>query len=75
MNSYQGHPFEVMSNYGGVASARCNLDVQDLRRVLPEELWMEDDAVLPHLGDKPEWGYMGRYEWDGERHLPLFPAK
>ena len=51
---------------------RCNLDVQDLRRVLPEELWKPEGTPLrlPALrideNTDKEMGYMGMYEWDGE---------
>jgi hypothetical protein len=45
---------------------RCNLDVQDLRRVWPEATWLGEDERLSHVGDKPEWGYMNTYEWNGE---------
>ena len=69
---FQEHPFEVQTNYAASCALRCNFDVQDLRRVLPEELWRLDDAPLnlPSLRidedrDK-EMGYMGNYEWDGE---------
>ena len=56
--SFQEHPFECQSNYGGVAALRCNFDVQDLRRVLPEEHWLPNSDALPHLGNRPDWGYM-----------------
>ena len=34
---FQEHPFECQSNYDALASLRCNFDMQDLRRVLPED--------------------------------------
>ena len=62
----------MQTNYAASCALRCNFDVQDLRRVLPEKLWRLDDAPLnlPSLRidedrDK-EMGYMGNYEWDGE---------
>ena len=62
----QEHPFEVQTNYAAAASLRCNFDVQDLRRVLPEKLWKLDDERCPGLGlgaDRTkEMGYMGGYE-------------
>ena len=67
---FQEHPFECQSNYAGSASLRSNLDVQDLRRVLPEEHWLDNDDKLPNLGERPEWGYMNFYEWDGEEYVP-----
>jgi hypothetical protein len=50
---FQEHPFECQSNYGGVAALRCNLDVQDLRRVLPAHYWMDTEDQLPHIGNRP----------------------
>jgi len=46
---FQEQPFEVLTNYAGAASLRCNFDVQDLRRVLPESLWKLDEETLPTL--------------------------
>ncbi|CAK0796442.1 unnamed protein product, partial [Prorocentrum cordatum] len=67
---FQEHPFEVPTNYAGAASVRCNLDVQDLRRVLPESLWNPEGEACPALpvdeARAKEFGYMGAYEWDGE---------
>ena len=62
---FQEHPYECASNYPSAASMRCNLDVQDLRRVLPEEHWLDDDEELPSLGERTTWGYMQHHEWDG----------
>ena len=45
----QEHPFEVQTNYAGASALRCNFDVQDLRRVLPERLWKQTDECLPSL--------------------------
>ena len=67
---FQEHPFECQSNYLGVAANRCNLDVQDLRRVLSPEYWMEAGEELPHLEARDDWGYMNVYEWDGEGYVP-----
>ena len=53
---FQEHPFECISNHAGVAAMRCNLDVQCLRRVLPEEHWMMADDTMPHIGDRPGRG-------------------
>ena len=61
---FQKHPFECQSNYDGLGALRCNLDMQDLRRVFPETDWLDDE--LPHFGHRPEYGYMNTYEWDGE---------
>ena len=65
---FQEHPFEGPSNYGGVSAMRCNLDVQDLRRVLTEDRWMQADDLMPHIGDRPDWGYMNFYEWNGSSY-------
>ena len=63
---FQEHPFECQSNYAGIAGLRCNFDIQDLRRVLSPQHWLQDDDELPHLGARDDWGYMNIYEWDGE---------
>ena len=67
--TFQEHPFECQSNYAGIAGMRCNLDVQDLRRVIQEELWLDDADKLPSIGARPEQGYMKEYEWDGEQYV------
>lgn len=71
---FQEQPYEVQTNYSGAASLRCNFDVQDLRRVLPDHLWKPDDATYPSLpvdeSRAKEMGYMGVYEWDGEAFAP-----
>ena len=70
----QEHPFEVQTNYAGAAALRCNFDVQDLRRVLPEHLWKQESTMTPGVGmdaeRASEFGYMGTYEWDGEAFVP-----
>lgn len=67
---FQEHPFEGQTNYAGLGAMRCNLDVQDLRRVLPEDLWLENEESLPHIGDRPEWGFMNFWEWNGRVYEP-----
>ena len=67
---FQEQPFEVQTNYAGASALRCNFDVQDLRRVLPEKLWRqphEDGLPSLRVDEKrsTEMGYMGAYEWDG----------
>eukprot|EP00974_Lingulodinium_polyedra_P072905 7056761-Lingulodinium_polyedra.AAC.1 len=67
---FQQHPSECCTNYGGACAFRSNLDVQDLRRVSSAEAWLDDDEVLPHLGDRPQWGYMNTYELnDGDDYV------
>jgi hypothetical protein len=45
---------------------RCNFDVQDLRRVLPEHLWKPESTLNPGVGMDAErakdFGYMGTFE-------------
>ena len=72
---FQEHPFECQSNYVGIAASRCNLDVQDLRRVLSPDYWMEAGEELPHLEARDDWGYMNVYEWDGESYVPRRDAR
>ena len=70
---FQEHPFEIRTNYAALAGARCNFDVQDLRRVLPEEHWKDPSDLPPHLGARPEWGYMQHFEWDGDGYVERVP--
>ena len=37
--TYQVHPWECATNYAALIAARCNVDVQDLRRTLRPDLW------------------------------------
>ena len=46
---FQEQPFEVHTNYAGSGALRCNFDVQDLRRVLPESLWKLEEEACPSL--------------------------
>ena len=43
----QKHPGECCTNYAGMITIRSNLDVQDLRRVLRPDLWMEPCELEP----------------------------
>ena len=43
---FQGHPFECQTNYGGLGALRCNFNVQDMRRVLPESTWLEEELPI-----------------------------
>ena len=67
----QEHPFECQSNYAALNTLRCNFDMQDLRRVLPGDKWLDEE--LPHLGNRPDFGYMNTYEWDGVAWAPRRP--
>ena len=33
---------------------------------MPENHWLEDGEEMPHIGGRPEGGYMNVFEWDGE---------
>ena len=68
---FQEHPFECQSNYGALDALRCNFDMQDLRRVLPEDDWLDEE--LPHLGNRPDFGYMNAFEWSGTEWEPRRP--
>ena len=52
--TFQDHPYEGPTNYIGLACLRCNLDVQDLRRVLVDYA----PASLPSTGPKEHWSWM-----------------
>ena len=45
--TYQDHGFEGSTNYAGLVAFRSNLDVQDLRRVLPPQLWLPEHDLEP----------------------------
>ena len=34
---------------------------------------MMPDDTMPHIGDKPEWGYMNMYEWNGSCYDDRLP--
>ncbi len=52
--TFQEHPYEGPTNYTGLVCLRCNLDLQDLRRVFLAYAPVE----LPCIGDRPEWAWM-----------------
>ena len=66
--TWQTHAYEGKTNYCGLAALRCNLDVQDLRRVLPGLLGSTGSSVatswlpldLPCLGPMQRWGWMDK---------------
>ena len=59
--------FECQSNYAVLAAMRCNFDAQDLRRALAHrDLWMGPAEEMPHVGARPQWGYMNALEWNGK---------
>ena len=65
--TYQVHPYECPTNYATIVASRCNVDVQDLRRVLPPEMWMSanehEPAAIEEDGDSYNHGaYPQRYK-------------
>ena len=81
--TYQLHPFECPTNYPALVAMRCNVDVQDLRRVLPPKNWLEPEELEPSTDEGDAKDYMhGAYpqrlsqfvvdageEWGWMRHL------
>ncbi|CAK0895070.1 unnamed protein product, partial [Prorocentrum cordatum] len=53
----QLHPGETSTKYAAVVSARCNVDVQDMRRVLPPHLWMEASELEPPANEEDRKSY------------------
>ncbi len=49
--TFQEHPFECGTNYAALVAARCNCDVQDMRRVFPPHLWLEDSELETWAAD------------------------
>ena len=54
LERFQAQPFEGPTNYTGLVGVRCNLDLQDLRRVLTSHT----PSDLPGIGDRPDWSWM-----------------
>ena len=46
------HPFECPTNYAALVAMRCNVDVQDMRRVLPPSLWMPEKELEPDIPEE-----------------------
>ncbi|CAK0880981.1 unnamed protein product [Prorocentrum cordatum] len=58
--TFQKHPGECSTNYTGLVTIGSNLDVQDLRRVLPPELWMDPSELEPPADTSesaPDWAH------------------
>ena len=51
--TFQMHPWECSTNYAALVAMRCNVDVQDLRRVLPPTMWMPAEELEP-VGQETE---------------------
>ena len=47
--TFQTHPYECPTNYAALLAMRCNIDVQDLRRVPPPRFWMQSEELEPHV--------------------------
>ena len=54
LDYFQEHPFEGFANYTALVCVRCNLDLQDLRRILIKHAPHE----MPGIGDRPAWSWM-----------------
>ena len=52
--TFQVHPWECPSNYAALIALRCNVDVQDLRRVPPPWVWMLPDELEATVGEDDE---------------------
>ncbi len=52
--TFQDHPHEGPTNYVGLTCLRCNLGLQDLRRVLVDFA----EPSLPSTGPKDNWSWM-----------------
>ena len=50
--TFQTQPFECSTNYVALVAMRCNVDVQDLRRVLPPWIWMRHEDLEPEAREE-----------------------
>ena len=87
--TFQLHPGETSTHYAAVVAARCNVDVQDMRRVLPPRLWMAESDLEPEAQEEDRKSYnhgcypqrypdlsVGDMEnWGWYRHLNTTPEK
>lgn len=64
----QDNPFECSSNPVRLVTGRCNFDLQDMRRVLPEPIL--PSGPYPHLGPKPHWSMMDNYDHERDQPRP-----
>ena len=76
---FQDHPGEGPRNECGSGGLRCNFDVQDMHRVLPEHLWNREAVPLPRLRidekREKEMGFMSLWERDGEKFVEREPGR
>ena len=49
----QEQPFECGTNCAALVAARCNVDVQDMRRVFPPHLWLPSEELERDIVDDP----------------------
>ena len=83
--SIQLHPWECPTKYSFLVLLRCNVDVQDMRRVLPPSMWMTpDDKLEPpakDCGDNPypqrvlQYSAGEQSSWGWFQHLNTTPDK
>ena len=45
IDTFQDQPFERPTNYAALVAMRCNVDVQDMSRVLPPRMWHPKDEL------------------------------
>ena len=69
LESFQEHPFEGPTNYTGLVCVRCNLDVQNLRRVINKYAPPE----LPCVGPRVDWSWMNNGGRAFDLQRPTFP--
>ncbi|CAK0847613.1 unnamed protein product, partial [Prorocentrum cordatum] len=55
--TFQLHPGETSTKCAAVVPARCNVDVQDMRRVLPPRLWMDASELEPPANEEDRKSY------------------
>ncbi|CAK0850189.1 unnamed protein product, partial [Prorocentrum cordatum] len=87
--TFQLHPGETSTKYAALVSARCNVDVQDMRRVLPPRLWMDASELEPPANEEDRKSYNhglypqryadfsvgAREDWGWFQHLNTTPAE
>ena len=84
--TFQTHPYECPTNYAALIAMRCNIDVQDLRRVPPPKLWMRPAELEPevHLPQEarhvsypqrlPQFSLGSQSTWGWMQHLATTPS-
>jgi len=59
--TFQTHPWECPTNYAALVAMRCNIDVQDMRRVPPPAVWMRPEDLEPPARPDEEEACHGAY--------------